>query len=140
MYSHFVFRFLAHGCSIQVLAWYFKMGVSTVRQIIYETCEAIWEDLGTIYVSTPNEYEWKKIANDFWEKHKTPNCVGAVDGKHINIVCPNNSGSSFYNYKKNYSIVLLASCDTNYTFTLVLEQTVAKVMAVYFLEVHLEDK
>jgi len=60
--------------------------------------------------------EWKDISNDFDTKWNFPNCLGAMDGKHITIVPPAGSGSKYYNYKGRHSMVLLAIADANYQF------------------------
>jgi hypothetical protein len=68
---------------------------------------------------SPTMEEWSGIARDFYEKWNFPNCIGAIDGKHINIQAPPGSGSMYYNYKGFHSVVLMAVVDANYKFVLV---------------------
>jgi hypothetical protein len=97
----------------------FRIGHSTVSEIIRETCEKIFETLFPIYLKLPDSNGWKKIANEFSKIKNFPNCIGAGDGKHFAIQCLANSGSSLYNYKGFHSMVMFAICDANYCFTVV---------------------
>lgn len=47
----------------------------------------------------PSEARWRQVAEGFGERWNFPNCIGAVDGKHVQIFAPQNSGSEFFNYK-----------------------------------------
>lgn len=51
----------------------------------------------------PSTEEWMEIARGFEKYTNFPNCIGAVDGKHITIIKPLDSGSMFYNYKHFFS-------------------------------------
>ncbi|XP_018392323.1 PREDICTED: uncharacterized protein LOC108771510 [Cyphomyrmex costatus] len=92
---------------------------TTASVIIQETYGAIWEILSPIYLKTPTIDDWQNKSKEFSEQWNFPNCCGAIDGKHITIQAPNKSGSAYFNYKKTFSIILLAVCDADYIFTLV---------------------
>ena len=70
----------------------------------------------SIFQTPTTESEWREIASGFEDKCQFPHCLGAIDRKHIYIQPPANSGSSFYNYKGRFSIVLMAVVDANYKF------------------------
>jgi hypothetical protein len=110
-------RYLALGDSFRSLSQQFRVGLSTSRAIVKETCKSIIDVLGHLYIITPTDTkEWIKIARDFEKRLHFPHCVGAIDGKHVRIVCPRSSGSYFYNYKDFFSIILLGIVESHYKF------------------------
>uniref|UniRef100_A0A182NT40 DDE Tnp4 domain-containing protein n=1 Tax=Anopheles dirus TaxID=7168 RepID=A0A182NT40_9DIPT len=60
--------------------------------------------------------EWIQISESFQEQLKFPHAIGTIDGRHIPIKAPCLSGSDYINYKKFFSIVLLAVVDANCNF------------------------
>ncbi|XP_025266104.1 protein ALP1-like [Camponotus floridanus] len=108
--------YLAQGDTTRLKHAEFRIGTSTVYKIIHETCTAIWDVLQPLVLKTPSKEDWKTISDGFmtWQ---FPNCVGAIDGRHMRIQAPVNSGSNYYNYKQFFSMVMMATCDAKYKFT-----------------------
>lgn len=94
----------------------YRIGHTTIGKILKKVCSAIWECLLPESFPQLNEQRWRDIAEGFQKYCQFPNCLGAIDGKHVRIKKPKMSGSLFYNYKNYFSIVLLAIADANYKF------------------------
>ncbi|XP_054259491.1 uncharacterized protein LOC128984217 [Macrosteles quadrilineatus] len=109
-------RFLGHAGTYRSVAFSYRMGESTVANIVHSTCRVIWEKLSPVVMPKPDKNKWEKISETFNETWQYPNAIGAIDGKHVVIEKPGNSGSMFFNYKKGFSIVLLALVDANCNF------------------------
>ena len=114
-------RYLATGDSQFTISSCYRISSATVGRVIRETCQVLWlvlTEKGFLAVpKTTNA--WLSIADEFEKRWNFPHCLGAIDGKHIVIQAPARSGSLYYNYKKSFSIVLLAVCNARYEFTLV---------------------
>ena len=107
--------FLLSGMSYSRLAYVTRIHETTLGKIIPEVCDAIYMAMREEFVKTPTtETEWLKVSNGFEHRWQFPNCLGAVDGKHVQIVPPPHSGSYYYNYKGNHSIVLMAVANSDY--------------------------
>lgn len=62
------------------------------------------------------EEEWRYIAENYEAQWNFPHCLGAIDGRHCILQAPIHSGSDYFNYQSNFSIVLLGVADPNYCF------------------------
>ncbi|KAH8021172.1 hypothetical protein HPB51_012567 [Rhipicephalus microplus] len=113
--------YLASGLDICNVALAYPVGIETARRSIHLICRAIWARLKDHFMKVPTKADWAKIAGDFTRRWQFPNCLGAVDGKHVAITCPPKSGSAFFNYKGTFSIVLMEKVpfDSSSKFVLV---------------------
>ena len=108
-------KYLASGASVQDVSISFRLGHSTAHKIIMEVCKVIWLALADRYLPCPKTPSgWKAVAEEFYARWNMPHCVGAIDGKHVNMQVPYNSGSTFFNYKNHHSIILMAVADAQY--------------------------
>lgn len=82
-----------------------------------EVCLIITQKMKEDCIPRFSTARWEEISEGFLTHAEFPNCIGAIDGKHIRIIKPAHSGSLNYNYKHYYSVVLLAMCNANYEFT-----------------------
>lgn len=113
-----IFSHLSHGIDAGYLAKQYKWCPTTILNTIEITCSKLWLVLSPIVIPEPTEQDFLDIADKFHRRRNMPNCIGALDGKHIRIANPGD-GSLFYNYKGYHSIVLMAACDSDYKFTMV---------------------
>uniref|UniRef100_A0A915DDZ9 DDE Tnp4 domain-containing protein n=1 Tax=Ditylenchus dipsaci TaxID=166011 RepID=A0A915DDZ9_9BILA len=107
------------GPTYSAVAPLFVIGDSTVHDTCKEVSEEIVTAMQTDYLPTPTRQTWERSAEGFNRLRQFPKTLGAIDGKHIAIVKPEHSRAAFFNYKKFYSIVLLAIADAESRFLMV---------------------
>ncbi|XP_036320823.1 uncharacterized protein LOC118735273 isoform X3 [Rhagoletis pomonella] len=90
-------RYLATGDSFRSLEFLSHISRKTISKFLPEVLEALTEALQEEYL-------------------KFPHTLGAIDGKHIRLKAPPNSGSDYFNYKGYFSVVLLAVVDAHSRF------------------------
>ncbi|XP_050960475.1 uncharacterized protein si:dkey-121j17.6 isoform X2 [Labeo rohita] len=121
-------RFLATGKTFSSLSAQYKIGASTISQIVMETCGALYQLMKKDFLKTPStETEWRAISQDFESKWQFPHCLGALGGKQIYIQPPAKSGCLDNNNKGRLSVTIMAAVDANYKFIYATVGTQEKV-------------
>lgn len=108
---------MATGATFRELMYSFRVADNTISKFIPTVLEAI-VDTFKAEVMPPliEQDEWMKVSDTFNTKWNFPHACGALDGKHIPIKAPPNSGSLYHNYKGFFSMILLALADADYKF------------------------
>lgn len=94
-----VLEYLASGSNQRHMASIYRVGPNTFGKMIDKVCDAICAEFQEEAFKTYTNSDWLNVSNQFNAVWNLPNCIGAIDGKHIEIKCPPNAGSVNYNYK-----------------------------------------
>ena len=114
-------RYLVTGDAQVTISLNYRMSPTIIGRILFETCQVICDVLSREgFMTAPNsETEWENVSHRYEILWNFKQCLGAIDGKHVVMQAPPRSGSDYFNYKKTYSLVLMAVCNADYLFTLV---------------------
>ena len=103
--------------------WYRKIanafGVSrsSISLVIRRVTNAISTNLGPKYIKLPrSEDEVAELVKNYEYFHGFPQCLGAIDGTHIDIKQPLENHTDFINRKGRYSFNVQAVCDYRQCF------------------------
>lgn len=110
-------RHLATGATYKDMEYAWRVPNNTISLLVVEVCEAIVEEYTDELLTCPStEAGWRRVSDDWYRRWNFPHTIGAIDGKHIAIKKPANSGSDYYNYKNFFSIILFAMVSSDYKF------------------------
>lgn len=110
-------RYLAAGDRYPGLSFCFRVSRHTIAKFLPQVYQAIVDKYKDEVIACPTTpVELKAIADEF-ERWNVPHTVGAIDGKHIAIRKPPQSGGFYQNHKTFFSIIILALVDADYKFT-----------------------
>lgn len=78
-------RYLASGDNMATISYLFRIGHNIVSNIIAETCQCIWDTLKEKVFLNPTAENSRKVVKDFDNQWNYPNCIGAIDEKHVDV-------------------------------------------------------
>ena len=93
-------RYLATRESYTSLSCQCRVGKSTFSKFLPEVCRAIQDEFTREYLRCPTTPdEWKELETEFRIRWTVPHALGSLDGKHVALKKPKNTGALYHNYK-----------------------------------------
>ena len=109
---------LGSTAELRTIANLFGIGKSTARQLLQHFCSILVDIFFSRLVRFPTTNdEIKKTIDGFAQKYSYPLCLGALDGTHISVTPPKGFETDYLNFKKFYSVIMLAVVDAEFRFT-----------------------
>lgn len=110
---------MATGESYRSMSFAFRISHNNISVLIKDVWGALRQHLVLLLLPSSSHNVLTQNSSNLYRKWNFSHRVAAIDGKHVKIKCPNNSGSLFFNYKEYFSVVLLAMVDADCKFVAV---------------------
>jgi len=120
VFNNFIYLFmcLSTMVSFRSLSLSARISHNTMAEIVYGTCDAIWNRLMKRYM-----HLLRKISSKRLHMSSKRNGIFLITWEqmteNVRIRCPQGTGSQFYNYKSYFSIHLQAIVDAKYKYVTV---------------------
>ncbi|KAK3916792.1 Protein ANTAGONIST OF LIKE HETEROCHROMATIN PROTEIN 1 [Frankliniella fusca] len=112
-------RYLASGDSQTSLSYLFRVLSPAICRIVLEVTTVLWSVLKTEVFPELSQDTWLRTSAEFEVMWNIPHCVGAIDGKQVQVKAFPHSGSRWFGYKKVHCMTLLAVSDAKHKFSIV---------------------
>jgi len=99
------------------IAQIFGISDSTVYKCIARLIDILYEDCQSALIRWPAGDRMLQVVQAFKGKRDISGIIGAIDGSHIAINCPDENACDYVNRKGFHSVVLQAVCDSDLYFT-----------------------
>ena len=96
---------LSTNIEYRTLSELFRIGRTTVWEVVHDTYQHIVVNLFLKDVKIPNGDRLKELVESFELTKGFPQAVGAIDSTHIPIIWPEQSPADHYNWERYYSII-----------------------------------
>lgn len=108
--------YIGNQCTHREISLLFNRSVSTIWRSVNQ-CTKIIELQLQHFIKWPTGEEAPLIADEFQHVAGFPGVIEAMDGTHIEIVSPSENQKDFNNRKMRHSLILLAVCLPNRSFS-----------------------
>ena len=95
----------------------FGIGRATACVIVNDTCRSVVKYLLPRFVCFPVGDRLKEVVRRFGAHWRFLQVAGCIDSADVPIICPQDSGTEYYNRKGYYSLLMQTVVDSHGLFT-----------------------
>ncbi|MCO5577680.1 hypothetical protein L7F22_031512 [Adiantum nelumboides] len=108
---------LATGSTLKFISQLLGCGLSTVVKVVHKFITSVRQHASSFLQWPMTAESLARVKDGFFEKHRLPNCCGAIDATHVLMELPSGEPADVWmNSSHSFSMMLQAVVDTDLKF------------------------